>query len=179
MVNIDEKRDRVIKAAFSCRTDLLTYARSLLGNFTAAEDVVHEAMIVVMNKYDQFQEGTSVLAWCRAIVRLEVLHAKRQYHQERSLAERLIDDAVDAAFNEFQASRKNDEKISRQEAIRHCLEKIPDRGRAVLESRFKDELGYNQIGEQLGMTIEAVRKSLFRLKKQLRSCVESRMRITS
>ena len=30
-----------------------------------------------------------------------------------------------------------------------------------------------QIGEELGMTIEAVRKALFRLKKQVRSCVET------
>lgn len=179
MVNIDEKRDRVIKAAFSCRTDLLTYARSLLGNFTAAEDVVHEAMIVVMNKYDQFQEGTSILAWCRSIVRLEVLRAKRRYQQDMSLAQRLLDDAVDAAFDEFQINRKHDESTSRRDAIRHCLKKITDRGRAVLKSRFTDELGYKQIGDQLGMTVEAVRKALFRTKKQLHSCVESRLRVAS
>ena len=34
-------------------------------------------MLVVMKKLDQFDEGTSILAWCRAIVRLEVLRAKQ------------------------------------------------------------------------------------------------------
>ena len=179
MVNIDEKRDRVIKAAFSCRTELLAYARSLLGNFAAAEDVVHEAMIVVMNKYDQFQEGTSILAWCRSIVRLEVLRAKRRYQQDMSLVQRLLDDAVDAAFDEFQINRKHDESTSRRDAIRHCLKKLTDRGHAVLKSRFTDELGYKQIGDQFGMTVEAVRKALFRTKKQLHSCVESRLRVAS
>ena len=98
----ENKKDRVVHAAFGCRTELLTYARSLLGNFAAAEDAVQEAMIVVMNKYDQFQEGTSILAWCRSIVRLEVLRAKRRYQQDMSLAQRLLDDALDAAFDEFQ-----------------------------------------------------------------------------
>jgi DNA-directed RNA polymerase specialized sigma24 family protein len=48
-----------------------------------------------------------------------------------------------------------------------------------LKSRFTDELGYKQIGDQLGMTVEAVRKALFRTKKQLHSCVESRLRVAS
>ena len=175
----ENKKDRVVHAAFGCRTELLTYARSLLGNFAAAEDAVQEAMIVVMNKHDQFQEGTSILAWCRSIVRLEVLRAKRRYQQDVSLVQRLLDDAVDAAFDEFQINRKHDESTSRRDAIRHCLEKITDRGRAVLNSRFTDELGYKQIGDRLGMTVEAVRKALFRTKKRLHSCVESRLRVAS
>ena len=179
MKDRDNKKARVLKAAFGCRTELLAYARSLLGNFAAAEDAVQEAMVVVMNKYDQFQEGTSILAWCRAIVRFEALRAKRQYQKERSLAQQLVDDAVDAAFDEFQEGRNHDESASHREAIRHCLERLPDRGRAVLELRFADGLGYKQIGDQLGMTIEAVRKSLFRTKKQIHLCVESRLRVTS
>ena len=175
----ESKKDRVVHAAFGCRTELLTYARSLLGNFAAAEDTVQEAMIVVKNKYDQFQEGTSILAWCRSIVRLEVLRAKRRYQQDVSLVQRLLDDAVDAAFDEFQMNRKHDESTARRDAIRHCLEKITVRSRAVLKSRFTDELGYKQIGDQLGMTVEAVRKALFRTKKQLHSCVESRLRVAS
>jgi RNA polymerase sigma-70 factor (ECF subfamily) len=179
MEDRDNKKARVLKAAFGCRTELLAYARSLLGNFAAAEDAVQETMVVVMNKYDQFQEGTSILAWCRSIVRFEALRAKRQYQKEQSLAQQLIDDAVDAAFDEFQVCKNHDETASHREAIRHCLERLTDRGRAVLESRFADGFGYKQIGDQLGMTIEAVRKSLFRTKKQLHSCVESRLRVTS
>ena len=63
MDSSDDKRDRVLKAALECRTELVAYARSLLGNYAAADDVLQEAMLVVVNKYDQFQEGTSMLAW--------------------------------------------------------------------------------------------------------------------
>ena len=166
----------MLKAALECRTELVAYARSLLGNYAAADDVLQEAMLVVVKKYDQFQEGTSMLAWCRSIVRIEVLRAKQRHQRERTLAERLLDDAIDAAFNEFQAARRHDEAESGREALRRCLEKVPERGQGVLRARFADELSYHQIGERLGMTIEAVRKSLFRLKKQVRSCVETSLR---
>lgn len=176
MNSSDDKRDRVVKAAVEYRTELIAYARSLLGNYAAADDVLQEAMLVVVKKYDQFQEGTSILAWCRSIVRIEVLRAKQQYQRERSLAERLLDDAIEAAFDEFQLTRRREEAESWREALRRCLEGVPDRGQNVLKARFTEELSYQEIGERLGMTLEAVRKSLFRLKRQVRSCVETSLR---
>ena len=176
MDSSEDKRDRVLKAALECRTELIAYARSLLGSYAAADDVLQEAMLVVIKKYDQFHEGTSILAWCRSIVRIEVLRSKQRHQQERTLAERLLDDAVDAAFGEFQAIRRRNEAESWREALRRCLDRLPERGQGVLRARFADELGYQQIGERLGMTIEAVRKALFRLRKQVRSCVETSLR---
>jgi len=46
----------------------------------------------------------------------------------------------------------------------------------VLKARFVDELSYLHIAQRVGMTLEAVRKALYRLKKQVRSCVETRLR---
>ena len=176
MDDTDAKRDRVLKEALECRVELVAYARSLLGNYTAAEDAVQEAMLVVVKKFDQFREGTSVLAWCRAIVRLEVLRAKQQRQRERTLAERLLDDAVDAAFDEFQTARRRDDREAWHGALERCLGRVAERGRRVLKARFVDELSYQQIAERVGMTLEAVRKALFRVKKQVRSCVETSLR---
>ncbi|MFP6612819.1 MAG: sigma-70 family RNA polymerase sigma factor [Pirellulales bacterium] len=176
MADSDTNRDRVLKMALDCRAELTAYARSLLGNYAATDDVVQEAMIVVVNKFDQFQEGTSMLAWCRSIVRIEVLRERQRHQRERTLVERLLDDTIDAAFEEFQTARRRDDARSRREALERCFERVPERGRRVLSARFVDELSYQQIGERVGMTIEAVRKALFRLKRQVRSCVETSLR---
>ena len=174
----EAKRDRVLKTALDCRVELIAYARSLIGNYSAADDVVQNAMLVVMKKFDQFQEGTSMLAWCRSIVRLEVLRLRQKNHREQTLAERLLDDAIDAAFDEFQTERRREDAEISREALERCLERVPKRGQGVLKARFADELSYQQIGERLGMTIEAVRKALFRFKRQVRSCVETSLRAT-
>ncbi len=176
MTDTDQHRERVLRAAFDCREELLVYARSLLCNYAAAEDAVQEAFLVVVKKHEQFEEGTSLLAWCRSIVRIEVLRAKERYHRERSLVQRVLDDAIDGAFQEFQESRTRHEKDRRSDAMQHCVEQLTERGKLVLRSRVVDDLGYPQIGERLKMTIEAVRKSLFRAKKQVRDCVDSKLR---
>lgn len=176
MTESDQRRDRILRTAFECREELVTYARALLGNYAAAEDAVQEAMLVVVGKHDQFEEGTSVLAWCRSIVRIEVLRAKQRHQRERTLAQRVLDDSIDAAFEEFQSSRTSHERELRRDALAQCIEQISDRSKRVLEARFVEELAYPQIGQRLSMSIEAVRKALFRVKKQVRSCVETRLR---
>lgn len=176
MDDLSAKRDRVLKEALGCRIELVTYARAMLGSYTVAEDVVQEAMLVVMKKSDQFREGTSILAWCRAIVRLEVLRMRQQWGRDRTLTERLLDDATDAAFDEFQSAKHRNEAEPWREAMERCLQSVPPRGGRVLKARFVDELSYQHIAQRVGMTLEAVRKALFRLKKQIRLCVETRLR---
>ena len=173
------KRDRVLKEALEYRVQLVAYARSVLGSYAAAEDVVQETMLVVVRKFEQFQEGTSMLAWCRSIVRLEVLRMKQKLHRERTLAERLLDDAVDAAFDEFQTARRQADSEPWRQALERCLQRVPESGLRVLKARFVDELSYQQISERVGMTLEAVRKALFRTRKQVRSCVETSLKAAS
>jgi len=176
MDSSDQKRDRILKAALACRVELMAYARSLSGNYASADDVVQEAMLVVTRKYDQFEEGTSMLAWCRSIVRIEVLRLRQRQQRDGSLVRRLLDDSIGAAFDEFQSTPQSDDSESWREALERCLQRLSENGRRVLDARFIDDLGYPQIGERVGMSLEAVRKSLFRVKKQVRACVESSMR---
>ena len=89
-------------------------------------------MLVVVRKFDQFRDGTLMLSWCRAIVRLEVLRIKQQQRQQRSLAEQLLDDAIDAAFDEFQAAQRRENAQDWHEALERCLERVPKRGRGEL-----------------------------------------------
>ena len=176
MDSSEQKRDRILKAALACRVELMAYARSLSGNYASADDVVQEAMLVVTRKYDQFEEGTSMLAWCRSIVRIEVLRLRQRQQRDGSLVRRLLDDSIGAAFDEYQTAPQSDDSESWREALERCLQRVPEQGRRVLDARFVDDLGYPQIGERVGMSLEAVRKSLFRVKKQVRACVESSMR---
>ena len=131
---------------------------------------------MVVKEHDQFSDGTSMLAWCRSIVRIEVLIAKERYHRDRSLIERVLDDAIDGAFQECRQARNRMEKDRRRDALGQCLAQLSDRGRLVLKARMADELGFSQIGKRLEMSIEAVRKALLRSKKQLRACVEANLR---
>ena len=168
----EEKRDRVVKQAFECRVQLIAYAYALLGDYSTADDAVQDAMLTVVKKYDQFTEGTSIMAWCRSIVRLEVLRIRQKQHRDRTLVARLLEDSIGQAFNEYDSVDFANQDAQRRKALVKCLGKLTQQGRLVLQGRFAESLSYAQIGKKVGMSLEAVRKSLYRQKKQLRNCVE-------
>lgn len=168
----EEKRDRVVKQAFECRVQLIAYAYALLGDYSTADDAVQDAMLTVVRKYDQFTEGTSIMAWCRSIVRLEVLRIRQKQHRDRTLVARLLEDSIGQAFNEYDSVDFANQDAQRRKALVKCLGKLTQQGRLVLQGRFAESLSYAQIGKKVGMSLEAVRKSLYRQKKQLRNCVE-------
>ena len=163
-------RDEILREAFACQPRLIAYAYTMLRNHASAEDVVQNAYLVIVEKYDQFTPGTSMIAWCRAIVRLQVLSFIKKQKKEVSLEDQILNDAVDAAFEEFQGSIA----ALRHEHLRECMTKLPEKSRQTIQLRYHEKMGYDDISSSLGMKLEAVRKSLFRVKQKLRQCIEVR-----
>ena len=165
-----DDRDEILREAFALQPRLVAYAYSMLKNHASAEDIVQGAYLVIVNKYDQFTPGTSLLAWSRAIVRLQVLSYIKKNKKEVSLEDQVLTDAVDAAFEEFQGSVT----ALRHEHLRECMAKLPEKGKKAIKLRYHEKLSYEDISSFLGMKLEAVRKNLFRVKKKLKECIEIR-----
>ena len=166
-----DSRDRVLKEALTCQSALVAYAHALLADYAAAEDVVQNAFLVVARKHEDFAEGSSMLAWCRGIVRLEIMSHLRKRRREPAVEDRILNDAMEAAFEVHQSN----ESGPRADHLRGCLEKLNGRARDLVRLRYEENTNYEQIGVALKMGLEAVRKGLLRTKQQLRQCVTIRM----
>ncbi len=168
-----QTRDRVLKAALGHQPALIAYAYAMLSDYAAAQDVVQNTLVVIARKYGDFTEGTSMLAWCRAIVRLQVLSYIRKNRREQSIEDRVLQDAMDSAF----AAHQSDQDAPvRLDCLRECLAKLPEQSRELLRLRYEDNAAYRDIGDKLGATLETVRKRLFRTKQQLGDCVRLQMK---
>ena len=113
-----------------------------------------------------------MLAWCRGIVRLEILSHLRKRRREPAVEDRILNDAMEAAFEAHQS----DESVPRADHLRGCLAKLNGRARDLIRLRYEENARYEQIAAALKMGLEAVRKGLLRTKQQLRECVTIRMK---
>jgi hypothetical protein len=75
----------------------------------------------------------------------EILKQRDRWTRQLTLSERLAADAVEAAFIEFQQELSRDERQARRRPLNACLDRIPPRGRSILQCRFVDQLGYARI----------------------------------
>ena len=80
---------------------------------------------------------------------------------------------MDAAFERHQHGGTDSQ---RPDVLPDCLKRLSQEASCVLSARFADDLSYDAIGQRLDMSTEAVWKTLFRTKKQLRDCVNTRLR---
>lgn len=62
--------------------------------------------------------------------------------------------------------------LDEKQALRKCLERLPERGRRMVHARYFLGLSAAEIGVQLEMRAVAVRNAIFRVRARLRSCVE-------
>lgn len=169
-----EQRNRVVKQALELRPMLVAYAYGLLRDYARAEDAVHEAYLVVMDKYDDFEEGTSMVAWCRAIVRFKISESIRKNSRMIPLEERILNDAVENAFQMVQRDSDVHKYSSLNEALDHCVALLAEMQRSMLTARYKDQLTYQELAAQFEINIETVRKRLYRIRQALRECVTKR-----
>ena len=167
-----EKRNRVVAQAFQCRRALEVYAFSMLKNRAEAEDLVQDAFIVVMEKFADFKEGTSMLAWTRAIVRLKVLQSLEKRGRRATLIDKLLHDAVDAVFEEAESDPYAETVHARHRRLAVCLDRLGERPRKLLNCVYVEKMSYEAAARSIGMGLEAVKKSLQRAKAQLRECIE-------
>lgn len=166
-----QNRDLILKEAFSYHQALKSYAYGLCPNGSLAEDAVQNSYMTITRKYTDFELGTSVLAWCRMIVRYEVLQLLRNNGREIATEDKLLFDAVSDAFDVVQTPDREVMRCERMARLRICFGKLTLRSKELVIGRYVENLDLGSIALKVKMTVGAVRKSLYRIRLELRACL--------
>jgi RNA polymerase sigma-70 factor (ECF subfamily) len=158
------------------QSSVRAYLASFLGNSIAVDDGLQEVALVVWQKAPWDGDSSAFLGYCLACARRIALATRRQLGDHRmvcfspDVAAALADRV---ALLEQQSATSTD---GRAEALRKCLEPMKPEHRNLLEARYsgasKEEL--REFAKQVGKSMEALYKTLERLRQLLRECVERR-----
>ena len=55
------------------------------------------------------------------------------------------------------------------------LEQLPEKSRSLIAGRYRDEWKASFLADQFQMTAAAVRLALMRIRRQLKTCIETRV----
>jgi RNA polymerase sigma factor (sigma-70 family) len=144
------------------------FLRGMVGP-TEAEDCLQETFIAALRAYPRAHAG-NLRAWVFTIARRKAIDHQRARSRERPVAEvqRVIDRANSAPPADAGVG------ISpRHSAIWAAVAELPSGQRAAVVLRFAADLRYREVGEALGTSEEAARRSVHEgLKKLRRSAAE-------
>lgn len=155
-------------------------AMAYLQDRALAEDVVHDAVLVALDKLDQFESGGNFAAWLGKIVRLKAKNEARTRKRRKTYAtdpEQLRKVAASS-----RASSPRDDV--RQWAVLHnarddfddevtaALATLSVDARAALLLRTVADLSYVEISELLGIPAGTAMSHVHRARRQLQKTLE-------
>ncbi|HLY12420.1 MAG TPA: sigma-70 family RNA polymerase sigma factor [Planctomycetota bacterium] len=165
------ERDRLIREFQRDRLRLIAYIRSLVGDGDLSEDIFQEVSVVVLQKADEFVQGSDLRAWCRGIARNLVLREREKSQRLRPFSDLQIVELVDVAFLENEGRDLMD---ARRSLLKRCMDRLAAPSKDLLRLRYSVGLSLREVGLKLGRTEAAVQVGLSRLRKWLSDCVDRR-----
>lgn len=153
-----------------CEADVRAFIGAMIRDRHAREDLFQEVCRTLWEKFDTYDLDRPFGAWARGIAALKLLEARRKNARFPLL---FPPETVAVILDAFDRSEESTSLHS--EALRLCLEELPERSRAVLKSRY--ELGHacDRIAEDTGASVKAVHQTLSRLRRALGQCIERRI----
>ncbi|MDO8682953.1 MAG: sigma-70 family RNA polymerase sigma factor [Armatimonadota bacterium] len=146
-------------------------ARRILGNHEDALDVHQEAFLRAWKSIRKFRGDSEFSTWLYRITVNSCLSRKRIREQSRDHVE--FDEEIAGHSGSF--STNSLEQTESVIAARQILSSLPERYRVFLILRELDGRSYEEIAEIMDCSVDTVKTSLYRARKQLLEKVAPRI----
>lgn len=149
---------------------LYSFIVSLMGGLEQANDVLQETNLKLCRKAGAYDAEQPFLRWAYSFARNEVLSWRTRQARSKLVFD---DDLVLRIADLFDAVDGHAEQ--RLAALEQCVEKLPERQRELVASRYGRGEAVQDIAERTGMAENATAALFYRLRKALAACVEMSM----
>ena len=150
------------------QASLLAYILAMHPNRSDALDILQETNVILWQKIGEFREGTNFKAWAFRIAYLQTLAHFKRIKRGNWLG--FSSELVETLANEAEPLLADFEQ--RHQALRQCVEKLPDKDREIVRAHYESELPLAEVGAEVGRSVGALKQVLFRVRRTLRSCIE-------
>lgn len=159
---------------------LRAFIRSLGIDGMWVDDVAQEVLVIAYERRDQYDETLPFRNWVWGIARNCVLNDRRKSaRRSRILHDNITDILMSTSSASDEEEGMTDEDRNRVRALKDCLDQIPGKSREMVRQRYEKNVKASDLAEGLGMKAAAVRKSLERIRAQIRKCMELRLAETT
>lgn len=150
-------------------SQLFGFILALTANRADAEDVFQNTSVVLWEKFDAFEPGTSFYSWACRVAYFEALYHRRKTKRMKTIS----DEAWHALANH--ALAMSDAPDAGEEALADCLEKLSPAERDILEKKYYAKQSVVEIAAACSKSVHSVYRTLSRVHDQLLECVRRKL----
>jgi len=155
------------------RRVLFAYILAIVRDHTLAEDLFQEVSLVILRRWEEFGSVADFWALARGIARRQALASLRKAGRDPLLLSEGALDSVDRGFD-----RVAGEVQARHDALRDCLNVLPELWRKILQLRYWNSLPVAAVAIRLDKSQNTISVTLNRIRSRLADCVRQKVRAT-
>ena len=164
----DEDQYRAFMRLFTRHEGALRcLVRTLLPTWHDVDEVMQDVSIAAWTKFGRFDPQTDFARWAATIARYEVLNYRRTKARDRLVFD---EDVVQLLADECQEEFARSEQQRR--ALDGCHDKLPAHQRELVLRVYSTGQKIKPIAEEIGVSPNALYKTLGRLRLILLRCIE-------
>jgi RNA polymerase sigma-70 factor, ECF subfamily len=166
-----DRHEEFMRLFLANEARVFAYIRSLMVGADDAQDVLQDVAVLLWRKFDEFAPGTSFDRWALRTAYFRVLTHRRERQRDRLQ----FDDALFADLA-AEAESAHEEAEAVEQALRFCLERLPEADRALVRERYAPGVTNRDVARASGRSESAVSRALSRVQAALLHCIEGRLR---
>lgn len=150
---------------------VLAYVRSMVKRPEDVEDIVQQVAVAILADDTPRPEDRHFNAWVLGIARNRVLKFWRDEKRHRVVM--FNTETVDRVAAFYLDNLPRNSVVT--EALEHCMTRLTQRARHLLELRYVRDLKPRDISERLGLSSRGISVTLCRIRESLRTCMNERL----
>ncbi len=170
--NVALSDEDILRTLMKSRDRIAAAVWIVVRDAQAAEDIFQNVALKAMTGQASFPAAGAVLSWAFITARREGIDwLRHRQHESPALDGEILELLEHEWLSEAAAG-----DYPPTEALRECLDKMPERSRHLLRLRYFDGYACKEVAKNLDMGLGAIYKRLSRLHQALKECVEQRLR---
>jgi RNA polymerase sigma-70 factor, ECF subfamily len=156
---------------------VFTTAVRITGRDGAAEDIAQQVFLKAYENFDQLRTSPAAGGWLKTVARnLALNHATRYRRRWRFFTEMRGDHEDDAEieFPQPESEGVDMDADTRRAIVAEVLQQLPDHRRLPLVLYHFEEMSYDEIARQLGVTLAKVKIDILRARATLAKALAAR-----
>ncbi|MEM7474303.1 MAG: sigma-70 family RNA polymerase sigma factor [Planctomycetota bacterium] len=164
------EQEEFLRLLLKSEREILRYVMAIVPRVADAQEIVQDTAVALWKHVDQYDPSRPFVPWA---CRFAANHAK-EFLRKRGRWYGFLEEEVAALLLE-RREQLAPQLDQRMEPLRDCVRELPEHNRRLIEKYYFDQKTVEEISSEVNRSVDALYKSLQRVRGILMQCVDSKM----
>jgi RNA polymerase sigma-70 factor, ECF subfamily len=146
------------------------YLSGRLSDRLAVDDLMQEIFVAVFWNLKTYDGKSDLGVWIRAVTRNKLMSYLRSHYSQKNTVNTMKVKIEEALIAELEGYNPNENEVVNR--LKDCLTKQKDIANELIKARYFENESVIGIADRLDTTVSAISSELYRIRKQLKVCIE-------